>query len=199
MTIEAHPLSWPVGKPRTPRHKIEKSRFDPYGRAAEVTNVREELQRLGARNIIVSTNVRLRRDGLPYSADRAPDDQGVAVYFDYAGGQKCFACDRWKTIEENLRAIFKSIEAIRGLERWGSKSFVDAAFTGFSALPAPGQHSKRHWRQVLGVGPTEPVSTTVVNAYYRDAARRAHPDMGGSTAAMAEVNAARAEALAEIS
>jgi hypothetical protein len=198
MTIEAHPLAWPVGKPRTPRHKIEKSRFDPYGRAAEVTNVREELQRLGARNIIVSTNVRLRRDGLPYSGDRAPDDQGVAVYFDYAGGQKCFACDRWKTIEENLRAIFKSIEAIRGLERWGSKSFVDAAFTGFSALPAPGQHSKRSWRAVLDIkGEVTPTRGEVITAY-RAASLRAHPDHGGSNDAMAEVNAARAEALAEI-
>lgn len=198
MTIEAYPLAWPAGKPRTPRNKIERSRFEPYGRAAEVENVRAELQRLGARNVVVSTNMRLRRDGLPYSSDRAPDDQGVAVYFDYAGGQKCFACDRWRTIEENLRAIFKSIEAIRGLERWGSKSFVDAAFTGFSALPAPGQQSRRAWRQVLGIGPEEPVSTEVINSYYRSAARRAHPDMGGSADAMAEVNAAREEALQEI-
>ena len=198
MTIEAYPLSWPAGKPRTPRHKIERSRFEPYGRAAEVENVRAELQRLGARNVIVSTNMRLRRDGLPYSSDRAPDDQGVAVYFDYAGGQKCFACDRWRTIEENLRAIFKSIEAIRGLERWGSKSFVDAAFTGFSALPAPGQQSKRSWRQVLGVGHDGQVTAAGINAYYREAARKAHPDMGGSADAMAEVNAARDEAISAL-
>lgn len=197
MTIEAYPLAWPPGKPRTPHHRIERSRFEPFGRAAEVENVRAELQRLGARNIIVSTNIRLRRDGLPYSSDRAPADQGVAVYFDYADGQKCFACDRWWTVEENLRAIFKSIEAIRGLERWGSKSFVEAAFTGFSALPAPGQHSRRSWRQVLGFDAPS-VDRSAIDAHYRRAARAAHPDLGGSSAAMAEVNAARDEALAEI-
>lgn len=200
MSIEAYPLAWPAGKPRTPRHKIERSRFEPYGRAAEVENVRAELQRLGARNIIVSTNIRLRRDGLPYSSDRAPDDQGVAVYFDYAGGQKCFACDRWRTIEENLRAIFKSIEAIRGLERWGSKSFVDAAFTGFSALPAPGQQSKRSWRQVFGLPENSSMSVEMIDATYRSLSKKRHPDApSGSHDQMAELNAARAEALQEMS
>lgn len=197
MTIEAYPLAWPAGKPRTPSHKIERSRFEPGNRPQEVGNVIAELHRLGARNIVVSTNLRLRGDGLPYARDKAPDDQGVAVYFDYSGGQKCFACDRWRTIEENLRAIFKSIEAIRGLERWGSKSFVDAAFTGFSALPAPGQHAKRSWRQVLGID-AGPVTAATINTHYREAARKAHPDMGGSSEAMSEVNQARIDALAEI-
>lgn len=198
MTVEAYPLSWPAGKPRTPWHKIERSRFEPGNRPQEVANVIAELGRLGARNVVVSTNLRLRNDGLPYARDRAPDDQGVAVYFDYAGGQKCFACDRWRTIEENLRAIYKSIEAIRGLERWGSKSFVDAAFTGFSALPAPGQQSRRHWRQVLAIDANDAPTRNDVEAAYRAAAKRAHPDLGGSSEAMAEVNQARTEALEEI-
>jgi hypothetical protein len=111
---------------------------------------------------------------------------------------KCFACDRWRTIEENLRAIYKSIEAIRGLERWGSKSFVDAAFTGFSALPAPGRQARRHWRQVLGIDANDAPTRNDVEAAYRAAAKRAHPDLGGSSEAMAEVNQARTEALEEI-
>lgn len=190
MTIEAYPLAWPAGKPRTPRHKIERSRFEPYGRAAEVENVRAELQRLGARNVIVSTNMRLRRDGLPYSSDRAPDDQGVAVYFDYAGGQKCFACDRWRTIEENLRAIFKSIEAIRGLERWGSKSFVDAAFTGFAALPSPS--AARAWWDVLGL--SQSASAEEISRAYRAKAMEIHQS-GAGDGAMSELNVARDEGL----
>ena len=137
MTVQAYPLAWPAGKPRTARHLIERSRFEPGNRPREVASVQAELSRLGARKVVVSTNVRLRLDGVPYANDKAPSDQGVAVYFDYAGGQKCFACDRWRSVEENLRAIAKSVEAIRGLERWGSKSFVDAAFTGFAALPSP--------------------------------------------------------------
>lgn len=188
---EAYPLQWPAGKPRTPSHKIERSRFSPGNHVQECRAVREELLRLGARNVIISTNVRLRNDGAPYASDKAPRDQGVAVYFDYSGGQKCFACDRWWTIEENLRAVWKSIEAIRGLERWGSKSFVDAAFTGFAALPSPGM--PRPWWEVLGV--SQHATADEINAAWRAKARGAHSDTGGSDAAMSEINVARDQGL----
>lgn len=198
MSVEAFPLHWPPGRPRTPHYNIRKSQFQPGNRPVEVGNVQAELKRLGARNIVVSTNVRLRNDGLPYAADKAPRDQGVAVYFDYAGGQKCFACDRWSTIPENLRAIFKSIEAIRGLERWGSKEFVEAAFTGFDALPAPGKHAARPWRAVLGIDAAAKVDRGIIEHFYRIAARKAHPDAGGSHDDMAELNAARDRAYVEV-
>ena len=190
MTIESYPLAWPNGKPRTRWDKIERSRFEPGNRPTEVANVHAELHRLGARNVVVSSNLRLRNDGLPYARDRAPDDQGVAVYFDYAGGQKCFACDRWRTIEENLRAIFKSIEAIRGLERWGSKSFVDAAFTGFAALPSPG--AARSWWDVLGL--PQGATAEEINKAYRSKAMELHRSEAGD-ASMSELNVARDEGL----
>lgn len=181
---EAFPLQWPTGKPRT--RYPEYSRFSPGNRAQEVANVRDEIYRLGGKNIVVSTNVRLRRDGLPYASDKAPADQGVAVYFNYRGGQKCFACDRWATVEENLRAIFKSIEAIRSLDRWGSKDFVDAAFTGFAALPPP--MVVRQWWQVLGV--SDDASADEIHAAYRKKAMEIH-QRGGSDDEMSELNVAR--------
>ncbi|HCE21892.1 MAG TPA: J domain-containing protein [Hyphomonas sp.] len=184
--IEAFPLHWPVGRPRTPRHQISHSRFSPGNRAQEVRSVHDELWRLGAKNVIVSTNVRLRRDGMPYASDKAPDDQGVAVYFDYLGGQKCFACDRWRTVEENLRAIYKSIEAIRGLDRWGSKSFVDAAFTGFAALPSP--ETQRPWWEVLGVD--QNASPAEIKAAYRRKSMELHQSGAGETAQV-DLNIAR--------
>lgn len=189
--IEAFPLHWPAGRKRTLAQHIRRSNFTPGSRATEVENVTAELRRLGARNVIVSTNVRLRNDGLPYAQDKAPLDQGVAVYFDYAGGQKCFACDRWATVAENLRAIFKSVEAIRGLERWGSKDFVSSAFTGFAALPAPG--ARDPWWVVLGV--SLHASADEINAAFRTKAKTAHSDAGGSDAAMSALNVARDEGL----
>src|SRR5690606_31281193 len=124
---EAYPLQWPAGWPRTPAHKRQRSRFQPNGLADEAMSIRWELERLGARYPVVSTNIALRRDGLPYSNQKRPDDPGVAVYFELDGRAQCIPCDRWQTVEENARAIWKSIEALRGLERWGAKSFVDAA------------------------------------------------------------------------
>jgi hypothetical protein len=111
--VDAYPLQWPQGRPRT-RTRAESAlgKF-PYHRAAG--DVRTEIERLGGKNIVISTNLQLRQDGLPYANQRMPNDPGVAVYFTYKGKQTCFACDRWNRIEHNLRAIFKTIEALRGI------------------------------------------------------------------------------------
>lgn len=189
---EAYPLHWPAGKPRTPSNKIEHSRFEPNNRPTEVAAIQREIRLLGGRNVLVSTNLRLRGDGMPYARDRAPSDAGVAVYFDYAGGQKCFACDRWRTIEENLRAIHKSIEAIRGLERWGSKDFVEAAFTGFAALPSP--EMQKPWWEVLGI--SQSAGEDDIRAAYRKRAMEYH-QRGASETEMADLNIARDRGLQE--
>ena len=185
---EAYPLHWPAGWPRTSRRAG--SRFEPRSLAYEGQAIRWEIDRLGGTGMVVSTNVPLRRDGLPYAGRQKIDDPGVAVYFELAGRQQCIPCDRWHTVEENCRAIWKSIEALRGLERRGAKSFVDAAFRGFEALPAPG--AARHWTEVLGV--PDSASGEQVDCAYRDRARKLHPDNGGSNEAMAELNRARDEA-----
>ena len=183
----AYPLQWPNGRPRTPQYQIRPSKFEPTSFAVARDNLLAELKRLGARNVVLSTNTELRQDGLPYSGRRQPDDCGVAVYFtDRKQRQMALACDRWKKIEDNLRAITKTIEALRGIERWGSGEMLDAAFTGFAALP-PSPQSKP-WHEVLGVMPK--ASFVEVNDAYRRESLRHHPDRGGSTEAMTKVNAA---------
>ena len=47
--------------------------------ASETQELIWELKRLGARGMVLSTNVELRQDGLPYSNRRRPEDPGVAV------------------------------------------------------------------------------------------------------------------------
>ncbi len=184
---DAFPLQWPAGWPRTPSHRRQPSKFKPGSMVAETQDLIGELKRLGARGMVLSTNVELRQDGLPYSNRRRPDDPGVAVYFTYEKRQQCIPCDRWSTVEENLRAVWKSIEALRSLERWGAKSFVDAAFTGFAALPAPG--AARAWWEVLGV--SQHATADQINAAWRQKAKEAHSDLGGSDARMSEINVAR--------
>ena len=58
----------------------------------------------------------------------------------------CFACDKWRDVYDNIYAIGKTIEALRGIERWGTGDMVEQAFTGFVALPSP----KSPW-EILGV------------------------------------------------
>lgn len=183
---EAFPLYWPEGWPRTKTYRREDSRFQPGGTAQESIYILHECERLGAQHIVISTNVELRRDGLPYSNRRQPEDPGVAVYFELDGRQQCIPCDRWRTVEENCRAVWKSIEALRGLNRWGAKSFVDAAFAGFEALPAP------TWRGDLGLGADATLNDAEDS--YRKRARTAHPDAGGPPGVMEALNAAIVEA-----
>jgi hypothetical protein len=189
---EAYPLYWPDGRPRTPSYQRSRSKFDTSFARARDELVRE-LKLLGARDVVLSTNIALRRDGLPLAGQRQPTDPGVAVYFTRpvrGGGsrQLCFACDRWDKVEDNVWAVCKTIDALRGIARWGTGDMIEAAFTGFQALPPAG----RPWHAVLGVPPD--ASAFAIQTAYRDAALRCHPDRGGSTDAMAELNRAYDEA-----
>lgn len=184
---EAYPLHWPVGKPRT--KWPQSSRFT-VGRAVALDNLFDELRMLGAQNIVVSTDIELRLDGHPYASRRPPDDKGVAVYFSWKKRQMCFACDQWDKIEHNIHAVGKTIGALRGIERWASGDMVEAAFTGFQALPPP--MNERPWWTVLNL-PTDSSLKDCENVY-RHLAKKYHPDSStGSTDKMSELNAAIAE------
>ena len=183
---EAFPLHWPEGRPRIPAPKRQKSRFST-GFGMAVRQVMDELRRLGARHAVVSTNVPLRRDGLPLASAKRVDDVGAAAYFTHNGRQMCFACDRWDKVEDNIYAIAKTIEAMRGIERWGTGDMLAAAFSGFLAIPPPDD-----WRATLG----HPKSLDEAEAAYRSRARAAHPDAGGSHERMSALNSAREAARA---
>ena len=89
---------------------------------------------MGGSGVILSTNIPLRNDGLPYANSREPNDPGVAVYFQHKKREMCFACDAFKTVRENAYSIGKTIEALRGIERWGASDMMERAFRGFAAL-----------------------------------------------------------------
>lgn len=183
--VDAYPLGWPAGWPRTKRR--ERARF-----AGTFARIRDELMseihRLGGRYPTLSTNVPLRRDGLPYANQPEPSDPGVAVYFERRGRSMVFACDKWNRVQDNVRSIQKTIEAIRGIERWGASEMMERAFQAFEALPAP----KSPW-DVLGV--PKGSSREDIDRAYKAKAKTMHPDAGGSTAGMAELNHARNSAL----
>lgn len=193
----AFPLSWPPGWPRTDRP--QRSRFATSQSEAQ-WKIRNELRLLGASDVIISTNIELRRDGLPYVRQlKADEDSGVAVYFKLNGADQCIPCDKWASIAENMTAIAKTIEALRGLDRWGAKEMVDAAFRGFKALPESTivtPYTARAWHEVLQVSPD--ADKDVIRAAYKRLALKYHPDQGGEQGKFEELQKAYSESGAKI-
>lgn len=188
--VEAWPLHWPDGWKRTanPEH----SRFKTGFGAARIF-LSEEIERMGGSRVIISTNVPLRNDGMPRASAPEPRDAGVAVYFRYKGKDMVFACDKYRYTRENIYAIGKTIEALRGIERWGASDMMERAFSGFKALSAA---ASKPWWEVLAVNRSS--SRDVIESAFKNRLRVCHPDAGGSHDAMAELNAAREQALREI-
>lgn len=201
MSISASPLTWPEGWPRTVDWKRVHGKFSARGKqlsvAEAVGRVRDELKRMGLKDddIIVSTNLRLRLDGLPRSDQPEPRDSGAAVYWETKKGNKVMAIDRYARVADNLAAIAATLDAMRAIERHGGAEILDRAFTGFTALPAP---TARDWAIVLGIADILKPTEEDVQQAYRRAAAKAHPDRGGTTADMQAVNAARDAAMKEI-
>jgi len=192
----AYPLQWPPRRPR--KTARQKARFSSNGRSLTVAvaldRLNGELARLGARYPVVSSNVELRRDGLPRSGQPEPRDPGVAVYFHLGGQPHCLSSDAYDRVADYIAAIAKHIEDTRSIERHGVAS-VEQMFA-FAALPAP-EH-ERSWREVLELHRAPHVSLEMVEKQYRRLARERHPDQGGSHALMAELNRARVSARREL-
>lgn len=195
MTV-AYPLQWPEGWPRTSPERRERSRFKVTPDRA-MRNLLEQLRILGARNVVVSSNVAIRQDGRPYAdqARRIIRDPGVAVYFTLNGKQMSMARDLYETPHENIHALGHAIEHIRGIERHGGGFMMQRAFSGFSALPPPADAEPLNcWDELnLNVGAT----AEQINARWRELMAKHHPDKpGGSHDKASRINRARDLALA---
>lgn len=196
---EQYPLEWPEDWDRTAI--CEQSRFGNRSIRKATKALHQELELLGARYVVISSNAKYKKDGDLYSNQPWIADEGVAVYFQRNDKPQCIPCDRWGDIADNVWAITKTISALRGLERWGAKTILDAAFSGFQALPPPedgmvesGVVHVANWWEILGVERTSSIDDA--RAARNTLAKRYHPDNGTepSHERMAEVNAAFAEA-----
>jgi len=216
--VTSYPLSWPRGYVRTDAGNRQFAKFskvqsqpgqswkstakltvaDALGRLMDAisafTRAGKEW-RINPDNVVVSTNVRTRVDGLPISGQKEPKDPGVAVYLEKDGKPIVLCCDKWTRLADNIAAVAATLDAMRSLERWGVAE-SERVFTGFTALPAPGDSQARTCWEVLGIPCTR--DRDQINVAYRNKTRECHPDRpGGSHDRMAELNTARDQALAQ--
>lgn len=173
----AYPLYWPLARPRCALRKTY-NRFQTSFADARDACI-EEIRMLGGSDTIISTNIPLRRDGVPQAKawGETMADPGVAVYFTRKGKEMCFACDCWHHVQDNMQAIRLTISALRGIARWGTGDMMEAAFAGFRALPAPGESTASEWWKILGV-PVNSDYNRVRDAYLL-LAKKHHPDRNG--------------------
>lgn len=184
--MERFPLTWPDHIPRTPPQNRVWGGFQVTPEKA-TQDLLKEVRLARGTDLILSTNIPVRRDGMPYATAKEPADPGVAAYFKRKGQLICIPCDAFDRVWKNIRAIGLSIADMRGPEARGCAVLTDQAFTGFLALPAP---AARRWYDILGLGASATVEE--ISAARRRLAR----DNAHLPVTMAEINAAHDEGMA---
>lgn len=193
---EAYPLAWPNGWPRHKGSQDSDTRFKgpTFHWDRVYRGLKDELRRIGATQIVVSTNQPLRNDGAPYAQQRNIQDVGVAVYFMRNGKPLVMAQDRFWSIIGNMRSLTISIEGLRQMERHGGATMMERAFDGFLALPP----ADDCW-SILGLAhiPRINISRATIENSFRNKAREGHADNGGNLD-MGRLVKARDEALEKV-
>jgi DnaJ domain len=208
--IQASPLLWPFAQGRVPPGRRAAARFK-VTLAESRNDLLRELSLLGAKNIVISSNLELMHNGLPYANSREPEDPGIAVYFDrktrVPNGSYCngvvtsgfteesrpfvIACDSYTRAAHNLRAVGVTVAALRSIARHGASGLLEQAFTGFAALPPAG--SVKPWWEVLGLDVD--ATANEVRAAFLTLSKIHHPDVtGGDHGRMSEINEAYRQA-----
>ena len=190
---DSFPLKWPDHRKRTESWYRKRAPFKTtMARARD--SVLHELKLLGASQVVISTNIETYRRGgmdIPYAdQSRVDQDPGIAVYYFWKGEQYCLSCDKYKTVMDNMQAVNKTIEAIRGIERWGTGEMMKAAFSGFKELPPPPKTSVSSW-DVLNV--RQGATIDEIREAYRSKVKVHHPDAGGDPVAFMDVQRAYEE------
>lgn len=203
--LRFRPLQTPVSRPKG---GYRSSPFDlPWNRTLD--HLERELGFLGAKDIVVEADLtpeKIRNDGWPYSSAR-PATPGVRLSFSSKFGPLAYECATYSAMESNIRAIGRTLECQRAMERYGAVK-SGQQYTGWKALPGGDgrgpiiatafgtveEAAQFLLRQALlsdnDVGRVidDPEYLRVV---YRAAAKRTHPDMNrGDITLFGQVNAA---------
>ncbi len=104
-----------------PRTKYRKNATFRAGYSQTLDDLEYELDRLSARDVVIQVDglslQDIRNDGWPRGSWNG--GPGVVVSFESPKGSISMPCDRFGDWRDNLRAIAKSLEALRMVDRYG--------------------------------------------------------------------------------
>jgi hypothetical protein len=192
----------------TPAGKRTRSRFESsWTQTLEL--LERETRHLAARrgSVVIGTFHRrydVLKSGALRPETKMPENPGVVVSFEVWDAEAKryeparFECDQFAQWKDNVRAVALALEALRLVDRY-KVGRPAAQYVGYKALPpAPfalsgmttGQAAETlaelaPWSadEILG-------DSFVTEKAYQNAARKAHPDHGGSQEQMASINVA---------
>lgn len=178
-----------------------------YGRT--LIYLDRELRHLKARSVVIQADCDeddIRLDGRLRSTARMRS-QAVVLTIELPDGPMSMPCDTFTRWEDNLRAICLTLERLRAIDRYGVTRNREQ-YRGWKALPQGGAIEATEWttaedaaRFLLATAghraDNDANVREVVSHHYqldfcwKSAAKRAHPDVGGSDELMAKVNRAK--------
>lgn len=182
-----YPLAWPQGKSKTEPGRRCDGQFK-VSLATARDELLRELQLMNAKSTVITSNVAGIMSGSV--------DPPVSVWFIRKDMPMCIACDRYRKIEHNIRAIGLTVAALRSIERYDTGLF-EQAVASFGAKALPATTVTMGWRAQLGLKTAATLADA--EAAYRKLSKEHHPDVGGSSELMSRLNEAIEEARRELS
>lgn len=213
--VEVQPLQqWPRGYDRTPQEERRTSQFEQTGILDRtLQDLDRELRLLGADDVVLQCDIpqgRIRKsDGLPYAnATIGRHDPGVVLTFENEDGVQTYPCDTYREWTENLRAIAKTLKRLRDVARYGV-GHGSEQYRGFTALPEDVDQRLGPEEAARVLAATAPAARdhhagddradaarviledpAIARDFYREAAKRSHPDKTGNDAHFKRVQTA---------
>lgn len=176
-----------------------------------------ELEYLDAENLVIQADFAerdLRLDGMPKERARQPEFPGVRILFDSRHGPLVYETDAYEFWQHNVRAIALALEALRAVDRYGVTHHAEQ-YKGWRAIeagPAVGTMSDRAAAAMFVATYSAPIGTSITahadellrgldsgtpqgeglaRVALRVAAKRCHPDTGGSADRFRQLQEAR--------
>jgi hypothetical protein len=200
--------AWPADRPRT---KLRKRPPSKWTAAQAMRALGAEIERIQGKDAsveVVLTADQLRRDGLFYKG-KAPKDPGVILRFtDKAGNVIAMPSDHYTTVDGNVWALYKTLEALRAVDRHGC-AVSGEQYKGWARLPpgggfaaAPPAMTRDQALEVVARFSSQTESgashaidlmreePSFVQSAIRLARNRHHPDKGGDVYAYQELEEA---------
>lgn len=193
------PIEW-VG-PKT--QKRARSRFS-VGYLKLLDDLEIELRKLAAHDVVIQIALdgsQIRNDGWP-RAGVNPSWPGVILQFTTKGEVVSMPCDTYPDWKENLRAISLTLRGLRLIDEYGVTK-NGQQYQGFKKLDAPSTEAERltaltTLAQMAAIELASLKTNEAIQIAYKAAARKHHPDLGGSQeefirlqSAMAVLNSTR--------